>query len=536
MWTLEDTVRIFAVAGSVNNRKCATGFTDSARNKKYTSMDTFQDQLKKPLYKNWVKGGLAYQYLKDDFARKKYDIPFSVNGFGLADFTASTDNMITLVKDKKGLYLNENAKKAVENIKQLKRNDIYITTQNEADVFEAVTTSNKERKSELEEFVESAEQEPVSKDFAEKANNDDVAQSPSISDTSIGLLQLRCEVNLIKKSLAEIKQLEEVRNAQQNTLKYISQKQELQKKLIKLYQNEQVKTWISPLATQDNNINISKVYVHPKMYIEDSEKDTISDYTKRSIQNFHELFCDIQNDTSQRGDIIEQASDTQQKCHNKLKNIYIIGEVGTGKSGFCKILINSWCNSRLKPNADATARNEKCLLDLHKVSTYDFLFYVQMCNIPGDIVDVRQMVIHSMYGIASDSLIESIFSKESERCLIIIDGLDEWSQPEQPRRSQRHIKTGIPLTNNVNNATVLTTSSPSAKGILNLKKSQYDRKIKLVGIDENEIQNMIKLYMEAFGESLKCNADKDLDFINELKAANFPHPERTPLLLISLLL
>ncbi|XP_060607870.1 uncharacterized protein CXorf38 homolog [Ruditapes philippinarum] len=85
----------------------------------------------------------------------------------LDDFTATTDNMITLLKDKKGLYLNENAQKAVENIKQLKRNDIYITTQNEVDV---------------------------------------------------------CK---------EIKQLEEVTNAQQNTLKYISQKQELQKKLIK---------------------------------------------------------------------------------------------------------------------------------------------------------------------------------------------------------------------------------------------------------------------------------------------------------------
>jgi hypothetical protein len=28
-------------------------------------MDKIQDQLKKPLYKNWVKGGLAYMYLKD---------------------------------------------------------------------------------------------------------------------------------------------------------------------------------------------------------------------------------------------------------------------------------------------------------------------------------------------------------------------------------------------------------------------------------------------------------------------------------------
>ena len=299
---------------------------------------------------------------------------------------------------------------------------------------------------------------------------------------------------------------------------------ELQKKLITQYQNEQVKTWISPLITRRNNINISEVYVHPKMYIEETEKSL----HQRSVQTFHDIFCDTENDISPEQEDIKQSIGIQHRCHDKLKNIYIIGEVGTGKSALCKMMINAWCNNlTMKQNGGNININEKSLLGLHELSRFDFLFYVQMCDIPGDIYDVLKMIIYSMEGITSESLIESIFQNEPERCLIIIDGLNEWYHQEHTHRMRR-VKTGIPLSNSIYNATVLTTSTPSAKGILNLKCSQYNRKIKLLGIEESELQNMAKHYMKAFD---KGNTVKYMDFIKALNASNFLHPERSPLLL-----
>ncbi|XP_045192418.2 uncharacterized protein LOC123548871 [Mercenaria mercenaria] len=467
-----------------------------------------------------------------------------------------TDGIKALLEDQKELKAKLDSQKAVKNLEQLMRDDICITTQNEAEVFREAMNSINKRTEELNELIRNttldikSQSENASNTLDEKAQQifDGPLQSlekkydqlcKKVKHLEIDTTKIKIDLSLMRKRLDELESLEHARLTQQQNLEYITQKQELQSLLIALYQKDQVKTWVSPLITRENNTNISEVYVPPKMFIQGTpERLPESDIEERHVQSYHEIFCATEDETNENSGENQLGSKPFQIRHGQLKNIYILGEVGAGKSAFCKMMIHTWCNAMSdNSSSEHINKDENSDINLHELSRYEFLFYVPMCYTPGNVADLQSMVRHTLRGkendrrITIDRLIEDLFIRESERCLIIIDGLDEWTPPAPRGHFPRHAAHGLPISGNVQNATIITTSRPSALGILNMKYTEYDRKINLVGIDKSEIKLMTLRYMKkAIHKGLDVATTTE-NFIQELKASNFPHPEKTPLLL-----
>jgi hypothetical protein len=295
-----------------------------------------------------------------------------------------------------------------------------------------------------------------------------------------------------------------------------------------------VKTSLSPLKQQQDIINVKDVYVHPEMEIieedqcDESHENRKHMSKKRYVKGYHDIFEKQQN-----------------------KRIYIIGEVGTGKSTFCKMMIENWCKAitgatrktmicerNINEQTDAVTSdtdmtNTRTLNDdVRQMEQYEFLFFIPLQYMPSLKSDVIVDMIKELTRdfTAETDLIERIFQEDSGRCIILADSLDEWTPPKEIVRKP-HISYGIPNGDRAKDATIITLSGPSAKGILNLKKSEVDIKILLTGISYKSLNLFIKQYFSLAKSTRKSYKD----FMAILKTEQNKHVEKSPLLLQHLL-
>ncbi|XP_053402227.1 uncharacterized protein LOC128557824 isoform X2 [Mercenaria mercenaria] len=330
---------------------------------------------------------------------------------------------------------------------------------------------------------------------------------------------------------SEIDKLEKIRHNRLKQLDYAEGKQVLQKGLVTIYQNHYVKTSISPLKHKENNLNITEVYVAPKMVAEDNMDKSESQTKEKS-----------QKKPSTR--TIQQYREILQTNGRKHKNIHIVGGVGTGKSTFCKMMIKNWCSAVTDGSPIPANDNDKCKEprrtvgsekydlfsavndgNINEMRKFEFLFFVPLQRMSGlgDITEMIEAIVKA-FGLTTDDFIDRIFEQESERCLIVADGLDEWTYPKAASVLQ-HVSCGLPNRDEARRATLITLSRPSAKGILNMKSSEYDQNVELVGIIS--VQHFIEKYLSKFNNT-------DLSYcilMMKLKMTNHEHLEKTPLLL-----
>ncbi|XP_053397565.1 uncharacterized protein LOC123551999 isoform X1 [Mercenaria mercenaria] len=346
------------------------------------------------------------------------------------------------------------------------------------------------------------------------------------------------------------------RDIYKNQLEYIEQKQVLQRKLVERYQKCYVKTWISPLKCQEDEITIHQVYVTPDLVVEEKSVPeteskplscktvTQSKYANRNLKH------------------ISQYRDIFQTNCMRCKKIYIVGDVGTGKSSFSKMMIHNWCKSVKEDNCDTRAQiptvdshnsqnesneeystidskdNAEDERDIKEMEMFDFLFFVPLQRMSEFSSDILEMIRELYKDIVSDELIKRIFCEESDHCCIIADGLDEWTIPKQFPHP-RHITYGIPNGDRVQNATIVTLSRPSAKGILNLKSSECDRKIVLRGVSKESLGRFTRKYMSIqtrigyipLSEEEEEEESSASDFLEKLLETKFHNLEKTPMLL-----
>ncbi|XP_053402872.1 uncharacterized protein LOC123548605 [Mercenaria mercenaria] len=267
------------------------------------------------------------------------------------------DDIITILEDEKELKARQDAQKAVCKLKELKQESFIITTHNEAEVCRDALASITKKSEELKQTIQDAKDDIDKKQTGATTAIDDKMQTALQSalealanHTDIQTLKQAIDVlnkrvndleldnsafrQEIKQRLVEIQnnidKLEAARDQSRKMLKYVEEKQGLQKKLVELYQNHYVGTSFSPLELQENNIDIKEVYVPPKMVVE--EKINGSNLSEKSPNK-----PNIRTLTGYR--------DMLHTNGQKHKQIYIVGDVGTGKSTFCKMMIQNWCSA-----------------------------------------------------------------------------------------------------------------------------------------------------------------------------------------------
>ncbi|XP_060591648.1 uncharacterized protein LOC132746488 isoform X2 [Ruditapes philippinarum] len=230
--------------------------------------------------------------------------------------------------------------------------------------------------------------------------------------------------------------------------------------------------------------------------------------------------------------------------HNK--KIYVLGDVGTGKSTFCKMMIENWCyavtglakGSSFDENVtDRTIPSDKDKAnkyndDVSQLRQYEFLFFIPLQFMSALKSDVTVDMIKELTREFSSNteLIDKIFQEDSRRCLIIADSLDEWKPPKEVVQKP-HVSYGIPNGDRAKDATVIILSRPSSTGILNLKNSEIDLKLQLLGITNESLKSFIKRYIFKFSVRKKSW----FHFLSLCRSKGIEHVEKTPLLLQQLL-
>ncbi|XP_045169095.2 uncharacterized protein LOC123531869 [Mercenaria mercenaria] len=524
------------------------------------------------------------------------------------DLTRYLQSMIVVLEDKKSLNLDPAAQAAVLKLKEILRDELLITTNEEACAIQTALNAIKVAKKQSEESIKVAKEqsEESIRKLAEETRNTIKASEEGIrklaeeSRNSVQLQTLESTTGIAKAEKhaienvstefqetyePEIKRLKlghedhenrlkaiekEQQNLQMKQLKlenqvaelkateekhqtrieYLKQKQGLQQYLVEEYQKHYVKTSISPLITRENVVNIRDVYVSPRM-VEENEDDNkgntskagnSSETNKKHIESYHRLFnmeayegntSKAVNDRETSKKHIESYRDLFNTGEKRNQKIFVVGDVGTGKSSFCKMMMQNWCSSITKRRQidescvlgeDEVVQGEEC--NTCDMNQFDFLFYIPLREIPNDIDDTVDM-IKAQLG-KYTTLVDNIFTNDSERCLILADGLDEWTPPKSNRQSRHH---GIPTSRLAGDSTILTTSRPSSRGILNMKSSEYDLRVTLLGLKDSSVQPMIKKYLELFDKASASTAS-DISFTF---SKSFKDIHKAPMLLQQLI-
>lgn len=189
------------------------------------------------------------------------------------------------------------------------------------------------------------------------------------------------------------------------------------------------------------------------------------------------------------------------QCHD----IYLTADAGLGKTVFCKRLALTWCHAK-KPFQNQS--NHFSDEEIKAVGEFDFLFLVFLrdsagkCDIDGLIMS--QIIQHLAHTFSKKTL-ENILSKE--KCLIILDGLDEWSHPQQ---SCTYGPSDVPH-RKAREWTILTTTRPWKLSSISLKTSQIDRKIELVGVNTGQADALKLKVIAQLSDSKDEGELKDLE-------------------------
>lgn len=284
------------------------------------------------------------------------------------------------------------------------------------------------------------------------------------------------------------------------------------------------------------------------------------------------------------------------------KNIYVVGESGTGKTAFCRHLIQQWCQQHHREdsfdsknpvsffstnknvNSEQDFSSQKAVIygqvqnrapsetavevadsteglqnqvvapmsgvsldsgqlfdDVGELQKYEFLFYIPLFY-SSKHEHVHDMIKNQYKGILNhlevkettkrtksnpgehSAFLNELFEKDSEKVLILLDGLDQWRQTK--RRYKAHIPAPkSPLKDTSKQYTIVTTSLLQTFRDVEAERKILDLKIELHGIDEKTSCEIIKDVVDRLN---KCHGlrKKPQDFISEItttKAAKYLH-------------
>lgn len=228
--------------------------------------------------------------------------------------------------------------------------------------------------------------------------------------------------------------------------------------LITFYREEYGNILLSPVM-DDTDVPILDIYVAPGLT--KKEWGSIKTAQKLSVESYEDIFG----------------------SENALfRNVYLCGQAGTGKTTFVKHLCSVWCNSKEENGSTPVGVTKE---DLEVIKRFDFLFLVllrftQECEV--DEMVMKQVVNYlSRSKQYSADFIEHVL--HNHRCLIVLDGLDEWCNTSLPKRSRRK-------------NTLLYTTRPWKMYELRLPRSKVNNFIEMSSMSEQSIKKTVKKHYE----------------------------------------
>ncbi|KAH3813085.1 hypothetical protein DPMN_141535 [Dreissena polymorpha] len=259
---------------------------------------------------------------------------------------------------------------------------------------------------------------------------------------------------------------------------------DLRQRLIKHYDDT---TCNVPLSTFDHSLDkrITDIYATPKIHRIKIEIDGTRVKKDERILTYTELFY-TDNKSNQR--------------------IYIQGEPGRGKSTFAVKLVHDWCNENQPPSTGSI--KNPAFEDKLTIQKFKLLFFITLRD-ARDQTDVTQMIkkqlIDKMFSEDERADMYNLFVQimKTEICLVVREGLDEWTSPSGNDVADPSLA-GFPK----DTCTVLTTSRPWKLADERIKNSQIDILLEIEGISDSY----------SFTKNiLQCIIDQKKDLENAVK-------------------
>ncbi|XP_052820774.1 uncharacterized protein LOC128246552 [Mya arenaria] len=258
-------------------------------------------------------------------------------------------------------------------------------------------------------------------------------------------------------------------------------KEGLQLRLANHYRTTLADMPISPILGE-KNAKLNKFYVLPKIVSQD-----------------HRKIGKI--DKEESGKDVAKFSDVFLEKRQLLKNVFLVGEPGNGKSTFSVMCALEWTHQYLP--AEENVGIKTSYADPEFFKEFAFLFRVTLRD-SGKTCDLAQMI--------KDQLIRKIYHEkdaddgfrllqtvlESETCLIIADGLDEWTHPENVNCTCTSEEKVIPFRNSANKATLLTTTRPWRLSQFRVQDSKIDKYLEIEGAADTRqlVENILTILNE----------------------------------------
>ncbi|XP_052819445.1 uncharacterized protein LOC128245349 [Mya arenaria] len=238
---------------------------------------------------------------------------------------------------------------------------------------------------------------------------------------------------------------------------------------------------ISPILGE-KNAKLDKFYVAPK----------IVEKNHRKIGK---------NDKEGSGKDVVKISDVFLGKGQLLRNVFLVGEPGNGKSTFSVMCALEWTHQYLP--AEENVGIKTSFADPEFFKEFAFLFHVTLrdagktCDLAQIIKDqLIRKIYHEMDADDGFRLLQTVL--ESEKCLIIADGLDEWTHPENVNCACKTEEKVIPFRNSANKATLLTTTRPWRLSQFRVQDSKIDKYLEIEGAADTKqlVENIINILNE----------------------------------------
>jgi len=177
------------------------------------------------------------------------------------------------------------------------------------------------------------------------------------------------------------------------------------------------------------------------------------------------------------------------------KNIFLVGEPGTGKSTFTQNLALQWSELQLQSvlvEGDTVVEYDDVFQDTITLNMIDFLFHLSLRDANGhcSYVDiVRDQLLRQIYTPSeldqATKLVQTIL--ECATSCILSDGLDEWSHPELGQCScPSNVKGRTPVICQPHSAITITTSRPWRMTQCPPKESKVEKRFEIEGTSSVE--------------------------------------------------
>ncbi|XP_060588569.1 uncharacterized protein LOC132743988 [Ruditapes philippinarum] len=286
---------------------------------------------------------------------------------------------------------------------------------------------------------------------------------------------------------------------------YAEWKKKLKDQLITWYNANQSTVPLSPL-TDDSHTPLAGFYILPEIDIQTNLSGGKKVTTR--VKSLLDLF----------------ASDRKRQL-----KIYLSAIAGFGKTAFSKYLTITWCQAHKKDESYKHFKEK----ELDALSDFKFLFLVLLRD-SVNVCDVDDMIEQQViqYLPCSSSMPKGLLKDilDHEKCLVILDGLDEWSHPENKCTK---LPKSIPHQYEREKCVILTTTRPWKLGVSNLKTNQIHKTIELVQLKKDDVRQFSHNAMGI----LKDDTEEDelCAFEEKIRNHGLEDMKSTPLLLLYLI-